>query len=380
MSTGSDRLTELLSAFIDGEATEEERTEVERLLAENKEAAELYSRLSATSSMLSSMQPLSAPSRVRHNVSHAIRSNRSFFARMRRLVMPRKLRMPVLTYASSAIVIVLAVVFVVVIPQVMDTANTQQIADAGPTLGESETMRQETEPLEGLAPPRTEDPVKKEMKTEPPARTTEQPAEQEELLAEFDTDAPTDRADEAQAERRMALSARARAGRAAAAPQPIIEPTIVSVAARPPMYRAEVIQAYHDSPVTGEREKTDERAYTAFHDDQMRLDFEAPSGADTNPVLESVDPDTIGMPSVDFPHFNSTGTGSVMVSGQIHVAADGKIISYRLSGPPDSRELIDRYAAHLANIRVMPAIHEGRPVSVLYNFIATIYRIEDPID
>ena len=108
MSRDDDRITELLSAYIDGEVSDLECAEAERLLREDPEAAALYERLKAATGLLNGLGKVEAPPTLQRGVLLHLKPGKQtgFAARLREMMQPRIAPVPLVTFAAAIIVVI----------------------------------------------------------------------------------------------------------------------------------------------------------------------------------------------------------------------------------------------------------------------------------
>jgi hypothetical protein len=145
-------------------------------------------------------------------------------------------------------------------------------------------------------------------------------------------------------------------------------------------FRAELIEAYYEMPST-EVEDTTSRSglspyVTVTGGKEVPRDISAQPGSENNPLKKSVDLSIAELPSFDFAYFDGSACSSaVLISGDVHIGSDGRVISYRLKADRSARAVLNAYAGHLRTNRILPPRRNGSPVSVEYSFIATLYCV-----
>ena len=408
-------LTELLSAYLDGEVTPRERAEAEELLRSDGEARELLRRLERTRGLLGAVERLPAPAHLQRRVLGAAAQRKSspLLERLRRSLLSAWSPAPALAAAFSVVVIATVVYFAYVGgPMPPPAADVGEEADAGvadvsrPPADDGEEQGKEFA---------VADEIEEEALAEQPAPTAAPGAG---VGARAGAEGDEERAER---ERRAgpADSGRARAQEEAPAATRQPERYVVApereasddlVAAepgermdarrhvetaaldadtgfeaglkRPGIFRArERTYGYYaegaDYETSNRFYVSESRTHIAERGRTRRLDASAPPGDDRNPLF---DPDTFDPPRLTafdfFGRGERAGMQELQVFGEAHVARNGAILYLRLVGDSGSRNLIDAFADHLLAARLIPARREQNPVSVFYNFVVVIRATE----
>lgn len=342
---------EELSAYIDGEVTEQERERIRRAIENDAETRDLYQQLKSTATLFASLTPLEAPPRLKHKVTDSIHK-RTTGSPLRRLLdafSPGFNFSPgLMAAAATVLIIIIGVYYISTLP--LNQAQPET-ADAG----ENETML--------LADAQTEEEeaaggndFNKSSPAAPAARnrrTVTAPGESvEQPLAE-------------------AMPQRERD--ATAFDNPAAGTSLEDVSG--PMYRAEILDTYYE-PGTDVIELAADRPeaeYRRTWGREMIFNPEASLGSDENPVVQNSEQLPPDMPDFDFMAHGPEMHSSILLQGVVHVSSRGNVLYYRLTGPPGARRVIDSFALRLESEQLTPGTHHGKPASVLYRFIAMIY-------
>lgn len=157
MSNEREKLIELLSAYLDDELTGQEIAEVQELLASSSEAQEIYARLSSTTNLFKSINPVAPPPDLKEKIIKRlnIQNRISFFQRIKDKVSARKINFPVLTYASASLILIFFIVYPITLmldwpESASPTASLQADNDPFDFSGDNET--DETMELYAAAP------------------------------------------------------------------------------------------------------------------------------------------------------------------------------------------------------------------------------------
>ena len=377
MRRDDDRITELLSAYIDGEVSDLECSEAERLLREDPEAAALYERLKAATGLLNGLGKVEAPPSLQHGVLLHLKPGKQtgFAARLRKMMQPTMAPMPLLTYAAVIIIIVALGYFATTLlyREVPAEPAGEQMADAEKrdTAKAKEEKSEAEEYAMAEAPDTAEGAVDEDAaeETQAGADTTaantetyadaveEEPAPAEPVRPSAATPSRSD----------LLLSRRS------------TEITRERTAAEPSLFVAdqqaveEVLDGESEDDFAAEFYVSETVTYIAERGTPMRLDYSAPPGSDANPLT---DPSTFLPPR--FMEFEFIGRGDTGSRGELsvfvetHVARDGSIIYLRMVGQRSSKQLIEDLADRLMATRLIPARGEQDWVSVFYSFVAVV--------
>lgn len=455
MKSNSDRLNELLSAYIDGEVTADEKAEVEELLRKDQVAANLYGKLSMTKNLLGTMQPLSAPVVLNKKLTQQFKvlKQQNIFSRLRSIFKPISVPVPVFTYLGALIILSIIFFYSSSVLFIQPTEQPNRPGQAG-TAGrsaeseapaeqfaleqekkskEEETTpsgsigllrkdhdREDSEadntPLMADAAAESEDTGEAVEgygtdKTAPATRTSEETlaARGNEMRAGTESSAkpaapsaddrlktitgeaplvmaepkPTRSRDEATPSKDEVTMGKTKAGIVLSPETGEIKESSIGLAGGVTItrttYRAEIlnetipadsnIQADEDRQVGGNAihsvfrgGKADKRLAQYFKKAQQ------PAQKQKNTISAPI-------PDIDFQAIDpEAGDRSFIVTGEMQVADNGKILQLRISGHPAARFLIDAYADHLQTTPMLPAYTGDKPVPVLYRFIATIHK------
>ena len=396
MNQSDDKITELISAYIDGEVTPEERARAEALLRDDPDVAAFYQRMTATRSLYNGIKSVDPPASLKANVLLHLKPGRQtgFASRLRELMRPKRTPVPLLTFAGSILVIFAIAYFAYVnlilappgspagLPSPREEMAAGSETEAVPTAddGDKEKVKVEERALAMEPPPATgdEDTAEADAADTREGEMFAESTQPETLTEPGDMEALRDEAGRPAApavtRRVQPPAGAARMARDRAAPTEIealdaAEPTyfVANQEAAPPPAESEeddfASQFYVSETVT----------YIAERGAPARLDFSAPPGSNSNPLT---DPSTFLPPrflSFEFIGRSARpGTDEITVFVETHVARDGSIIYLRLVGQRSSKDLIDNLADRLMATRLIPARGEQDWVSVFYSFVAVI--------
>jgi hypothetical protein len=421
---------ELLSAYMDGEVTPQERTRAEKLLRSDKRARETYHKLERTRSLLGELPRLNAPTTVLHGVRLRLQSEPKpgLPARIWEAVRPIFSPAPAVAFVGTAFVIA-ATILLLVVNQQHPPGEEDSLWALGEKAGK------EKGPAETESAPQVSEKKREKGLAEGSEESEEAiPGAGEEVFAAAGLTDDTARRDAAAgelppAESRAGVTAGAGAMRdedRAGGQQPAITaerstpaaaPNIVAryagrdrVSSEVPISEPIILSAREEAQVTTFDDDLMERAqqyrvteaapYIAERGEPLELNETAQPGSDINPLF---DPATFVSPQLPSFHFLGRGMQAdqqqVLVHGEAHVSRDGRVIYLRLVGQKESARLIEALADRLAMITITPArwkrntllealsvravdnplLAEMRaqgPVSVFYSFVISINRAQ----
>lgn len=380
-----EKLIELLSAYADGEVSPAERDEVERLLASDPEAQALYRRLTSTTSMLKTMERVQAPPTLRHILRTRMVTSREipFFQRMRLLVEKRRLRMSQLAYLLSFFVIIGMLYFI--------SSSLLQRNELETASIDIEFPEQEEEIVEAVRFARNEPqvneyilPAEDEVEVPPvesPFPLYEGPSPEPPVQYALDAAAPDD-----------AAASAGETGQPMAAPAPRSQALAAETRTREPVPQPETHRtderaagrmttdalARTNKFITPEdeakaKEETAAHAQSPFVLEGGRnpiINSEAQPGSDANPLRADISFTVNARDLANQPML--PGGNDLTLSGRFNVAASGRIVWYRIEGPPAAQPVMETFIAHLRASAQEPQVLNGRPVAIAYTFTATI--------
>lgn len=114
---------------------------------------------------------------------------------------------------------------------------------------------------------------------------------------------------------------------------------------------------------------TDSNVFVAERGSPPRADSDKEPGSNLNPIANPALFTPPLLPPFEFLAGVAEETDSeIRITGEAHVARNGKILYFRLYGDRRYQVIIETFADHLQVSRLLPARRGSRAVSVLFNF------------
>jgi hypothetical protein len=342
---------EELSAYLDGELTPQDRERIEELVRTDPAARAELDKLRSATTLFASLPNLSAPNSLRSSIAETIqnRRKRSFLGRITEYFSQTTMFNPAV-YVSAATLLVI-VVGLYVTSSLPRPGGEMQFADAGIHAEEpvaddeffdeekSKTIRAEKRRAQSDIPLAASPSITEDSLADAGAEVTMEESEADLALAE-------ERA------------------------------SFVEVSG--PMYRAEILQTYYEpgTDTVDFAAADSEQDYVIQWGREMVFNPSSPSGTNENPLVQDSNRLPPEMPGFEFYANYNEEPASVLVEGVVHVARDGRVLFYRLTGPPETKDILDSFAMNLRDHNLRALQRNSQPVSVLYRFIAMLYPSE----
>jgi hypothetical protein len=339
VSLEKEQMLQLLSAYLDDEVSSEERVQAEQLLADSAAAREIFEQLSATKNLFATIEKVEPPPYLHARIASGITKQRrdSFKARIKNIFAPRRLQLPILTYASALIIIVSAI-FIFRATIVEDFPGIVNLLE--PAAEEEIYFFDEAEELAAAPVLKQEEPL--DM------------AEAEEVIAR-----PAAR------ESRTVESTKSAAPRMAKSSADESGPSGVS---------AMLAEAVDDSEF---QLISDEKQFFSVEPAYYRVDvvetmFVEKEGDYSNDSADQIEP---VIPSFEFLMQGSEHPlDPITLFAEMEYTTDGKVIDIEVSGAEEHSEIIAIFKRHMLKRRLAPEFNGGKPLEIKLYIAVTIYR------
>jgi len=392
VSRREQELVELISAYIDGEVTAQERVAAEALLRYDDNARRIHEGLLRARSLLADAQPLPAPPTLRARVMRRISElkSRGPLARLLDALNPANLALPSPALAAGVLLagaVLVVGTFLIMQPSFLAPATSEQVAggDLDRSAADSEEEKSgelfagseeaQTPPSQAPAEPGAVTGAADELedRAAPDATAAEEEAQPRARpqynVLEYEAARQPERRAEAAVAARTGATAEGESGDLVLS---VPRPTVFAAIERGP------------EPAEADRAGAGNEAfyfstadiYVTERGAPRQIDAAAPPGSDDNPLFDS----RLFLPP-RFQAFDFIGHGAglarseVQVFGHAHVGRDGRILYLRLEGERNAWPLIDAFADRLLATRLLPARLEPSPLTEAHARLSRLYNL-----